>query len=65
MNKKQLKRSTNNAFTGATNNIDWTSLERHVGSVRGGEAASRKSGTPVYLPNSAQQRAYSKAGGGK
>jgi DNA-binding NarL/FixJ family response regulator len=55
-------RSVNNAFTRSTNSINWTELTPHSGAVKGGAAASKLNGTPVYLPNSSQQKAYSSAG---
>jgi hypothetical protein len=56
------KPSTNNAFTGATNNIDWRAINSPIGAVKGGLTSSKQNGSPVYLPNSAQVRAYTKAG---
>jgi hypothetical protein len=56
-----MKRSTNNAFTGATNSIDW----KPSPSSNGGIVTAAKNGTPVYLPNSKQVRAYSAAGAPK
>jgi hypothetical protein len=60
--KDGTPKSTNNAFTGFTNSIDWTALNSPIGAVKGGLTASKKNGTPVYLPNSEQVRAYTKAG---
>jgi hypothetical protein len=60
--KDGTSKSTNNAFTGFTNSIDWTALNSPIGAVKGGLTASKKNGTPVYLPNSEQVRAYTKAG---
>jgi hypothetical protein len=60
--KDGTPKSTNNAFTGATNNINWTSLNSPIGAVKGGLTAARQNGTPVYLPNSEQVLAYTKAG---
>lgn len=56
-----MKRSTNNAFTGATNSIPWNTPT----SSNGGAVTAAKNGTPVYLPNSRQQQAYSAAGAPK
>jgi DNA-binding CsgD family transcriptional regulator len=54
-------RSTNNAFTRTTNSVDWSD----IGSKTGPKSPKRPfdvAGTPVYLPNSHQQKAYSAAG---
>jgi hypothetical protein len=55
-----MKRSTNNAFTGATNSIDWKPKQAASTKL---STAPRKSG--IYLPNSDQQKAYSSAGNPK
>lgn len=60
--KDGTPKSTNNAFTLATNSINWTALNSPIGAIKGGLSAAKKNGTPVYLPNSEQVRAYSKAG---
>ena len=52
--KDGTQKSTNNAFTGFTNSIDWTALNSPIGAIKGGLSAARKNGTPVYLPNSEQ-----------
>ena len=52
-----MPKSTNNAFTGATNSINW----RTPPSSNGGIVTAAKNSTPVYLPNSRQVRAYSAA----
>lgn len=51
-------RSTGNAFTGATNSIDWS---KHA-STTGGTVNSGRNGLQIYLPNSRQQQTYSSAG---
>ena len=53
-----MSKSTNNAFTGATNSINW----RTPPSSSGGVVTAAKTGSPVTLPNSRQVRAYSGAG---
>jgi hypothetical protein len=60
--KDGTPKSTNNAFTGATNNINWTALNSPIGAVKGGLTAAKQQGSPVYLPNSERVRAYTKAG---
>lgn len=52
-------KSTNNAFTLATNSINWRELYSQTAGV---QATAKKVGSPVYLPNSRQQQAYSAAG---
>ena len=54
-------RSTGNAFTRATNSVDWSD----IGSKTGPKSPKRPfdvASTPVYLPNSHQQKAYTSAG---
>lgn len=60
--KDGTPKSINNAFTLSTNSIDWIALNSPIGATKGGLSSAKQNGTPVYLPNSSQVLAYTKAG---
>ena len=60
--KDGTPKSINNAFTLATNSIDWSPSNNSISAVKGGLTLAKQNGSPVYLPNSAQVRVYTKAG---
>lgn len=55
------KEKPQNAFTGATNSINWRSLQSQAGSLKGGAVTAKKQGSPIFLAGSSV-RAYSAAG---